>query len=229
MKREQDHNTPELPLPRPRSPAQLDARILAHARDRAPEKSRAYSPAWARGLAAAGIVGIAVLITDPRSPAPVLEPPAADYQADRDIALTSEAPAASSPAPLAEQSARFKTVRKAKSQQAVEDREEEAMAAARDIPRDATLTSPRVDYYAAPAAGLALEEAVVAADKMKVDIPSRVQACTELLAAGKEEQAREAYRILLEDCPRCDLPDTLDAAIKRLNEERDDQEEQQAR
>ncbi len=54
-----------LPLPEMNSPPQLDEKILAHARARAPQRRVTSRPGWMSGLAAASVVGIAVMITLP--------------------------------------------------------------------------------------------------------------------------------------------------------------------
>ncbi|MDX1733759.1 MAG: hypothetical protein R3228_05300 [Halioglobus sp.] len=61
MSRDQDEQ--QLPLPAPRSPQGLDDRILSYAREKTPRVRARLLPGWMSGLAAAGIVGIAVSIS----------------------------------------------------------------------------------------------------------------------------------------------------------------------
>jgi hypothetical protein len=67
-----DKNTTEQnpSLPEARSPKALDDRILSYARNNAAEQPRTHISAWMSGLAAASIVGIAVLITLPEQYSP---------------------------------------------------------------------------------------------------------------------------------------------------------------
>jgi hypothetical protein len=65
MTRDSKSNEPISSLPNARSPKALDDRILDYAKTQAPEKARFSKPAWMSGLAAASIVGIAIMIALP--------------------------------------------------------------------------------------------------------------------------------------------------------------------
>ena len=52
----------KLDLPSPRSPRDLDEKILRYAREHAPAPERRGRPAWVAGLATASIAGIALLL-----------------------------------------------------------------------------------------------------------------------------------------------------------------------
>ncbi len=81
-----------LPLPKARSPRDLDERILAHARRHAPERQATFTPRWIPGLATAGIVGLALLIAYPQLPTRTSDDRVDDL-AD-DLAQAAHAPAA---------------------------------------------------------------------------------------------------------------------------------------
>ena len=51
-----------LDLPSPRSPRELDEKILRYAREQAPEPERRGLPVWVTGLATASIAGVALLL-----------------------------------------------------------------------------------------------------------------------------------------------------------------------
>ncbi|MFT4520860.1 MAG: hypothetical protein ACI9JM_003268 [Halioglobus sp.] len=57
-------------LPKPPSPAALDDKILAYARQQAPQKQPLWRSGWVSGIATAGVVAIAVLIADPSQQTP---------------------------------------------------------------------------------------------------------------------------------------------------------------
>jgi len=60
----------KMPLPSPRSPAELDEKILAHAKRQAPERKFKLRPIWLSGLVTASVVAVAVLIAIPQQPEP---------------------------------------------------------------------------------------------------------------------------------------------------------------
>ena len=55
----------QLPLPAPRSGAELDRKIIDYARAKAPSPRPRYAPRWYAGMATAAVVVAAVLITLP--------------------------------------------------------------------------------------------------------------------------------------------------------------------
>ena len=68
----------ELPLPSPRSPRELDDRILAHARNNAPPKHGARPLAWTGGLATAAVLVVAVYLVNLTDTGTVAQSPVAD-------------------------------------------------------------------------------------------------------------------------------------------------------
>ena len=103
----------KLPLPSPRSPLELDERILSAARERAPTPEPQRQPWWIGGVATAAVLLVAVMITVPEQspstievrteavPTAMKEPGAAataPIAAQADMAMETRAPSAAQPA-----------------------------------------------------------------------------------------------------------------------------------
>ncbi|RLQ22023.1 hypothetical protein DWB85_08770 [Seongchinamella sediminis] len=184
-----------MPLPSPRSPRELDERILARARAAAPQQHRRGPLAWAGGLATAAVLVVAVYLLRLSDTATLTPAPASDPVQEEEAA---GAPATAEIAPAANQA---------------DPQQKLKMSAAR----------PAADFAAqAPAAERA--EAAAAAPAAGDETPGpdinaellRLQA---LEAAGKREQALREYAELRRRCADCALPQTLEQALAQLPRE----------
>ncbi|GAB5450112.1 MAG: hypothetical protein Hals2KO_04400 [Halioglobus sp.] len=82
-----------LPLPEMKSPRQLDDKILAHARAQAPQQRVNTRHGWMSGLAAASVVGIAVMIALPTQDG-ILDTVPAPSREEAELAPAAKAPQA---------------------------------------------------------------------------------------------------------------------------------------
>lgn len=210
-KHKQDLPQDKLPLPRPRSPSALDDKILAYARQQAPQRKGSRIPGWSggwpAGLATAGIVAIAVLITQTQQFEPSLQSRAPgaieDRQTEEAIGNMPAAPAAPATSSLSGLAA---PSRKAMKQERLADQmaEQPSAAAAQEQFADREMAAD-----AAPAA----KSAAHMGEPARMDdrqLQLRLEQCATLLQQGQAEQAREAYQALRLDCAGCELPATLD-------------------
>lgn len=222
----------ELGLPGPRSPAELDRKVLRYARSRAPEPSPRPPRLlwWGSGLATASVAALAVLIALPQagvSPAGGNPATLRGEISQQALPATGAATAAESP-PGAVLHQRAATMNRPEA-----DLNTPAAAA---NPPAARLSAPRTASQASaadgsePAAALAIptpprepsgtvdDVPEVSADSL-LDDAGRGSAGTELarlarlLAAGSETAARDGYRALRARCPQCELPPTLERAL----------------
>ena len=180
-----------LPLPTPTSPRELDDRILSYARRNAPER-RAFFPGWAAGLATVSVLLVAVMIVAPQP----------------------QQPATPKPSPAAEQSAPAPAA--AKSNSVTAQGPERRKSTARDLEYAGEAeagVSARAMADTAPAAALVREKS--ATESAKESLAENLARCAELLEAGDEAGAREYYQRMRTDCPKCDLPPTLEQALDR--------------
>jgi hypothetical protein len=201
----------KLPLPSPRSPRDLDDRILNHAREHAPPTRLFVQPRWLAGLATASVLLIAVFITEPEQSTPEFR---AIIPTDEDVAtpsLSSETTMADKPAARMKMSSDIASpthniqkyeLRKGQEQLIQEssaDAQTEAAAEANMAREDKT-------------AGIALSGAnnVTYSDTA---IRNQLRRYADLLQQGQATQARAAYQQLRSACPTCDLPATLEQAI----------------
>jgi hypothetical protein len=216
-KQRQDLPGDKLPLPQPRSPQQLDDKILAYARQRAPQKDTSWIPGrtagWTTGLATASIVAIAMFITQTQQSAPSFkeyaQPAAEQRHAEEAIRPIPTAPAA---ARISSKPQRMKQAMKRKmlteqlpppSSDAIEQEQfadMELAAGTAAIPKAA----PNKD-------GLARM------DDQQLEL--QLEQCARLLEQGHTEQAHEAYQALRLECASCDLPDTLDLWLASQRED----------
>ena len=101
----------KLPLPSPRSPSELDKKILAYAKQQIPEKKPYRPPLWLSGMATASVIAIAIFIAIPDQPptllptprSAVMEKPAKVEMLMQQSARKQSAPVAASAALYAEQ------------------------------------------------------------------------------------------------------------------------------
>ena len=198
-----------LPLPSPRSPAQLDEKVLAYARAHAPSKRFPLQPAWVAGLATTGVIVLALFITLPQQPVPsvALEPsgpvmmasPAADADAESKRAA---AKAAAKEKPAARTAQKDMPAAQMSRSLAVEQemREEQVMA-------DEAFTQP------APKALGAAATPGATAPAAEPTIQQQLQPYATLLQQGQEAKARAGYQALRASCTDCQLPATLEQAL----------------
>ena len=209
----QKHDLPgnKLPLPQPRSPQELDDKILAYARQRAPQRTTNWIPrwtsGWTTGLATASVVAIAVFITQTQQSTPSFndkaQPTAAQRYAEEAILSRSTAPAAaadgriSGQAPAAKKAVQQKMLAErlaAESSAAIATETVADMALAAD-----TVTMPKAD---------AMADGLPRMDQQQLEL--QLEQSASLLKQGQEAEARAAYQALRRECPGCALPETLD-------------------
>jgi hypothetical protein len=185
----------ELPLPSPRSPAQLDEKVLAYARAHAPRKRFPLQPAWVAGLATTGVIVLALFITGPQQPVPSVTPepsapvmmasPVADADTERKQAVTK---AAAKEKPAAQRSRSLVVEQEMGEEQLMSD-----------------------EAFAQPAPN-ALGAA--AAPATEPTLQQQLQSFAALLQQGQEAEARANYQALRANCSECKLPATLEQALK---------------
>jgi hypothetical protein len=167
-----------LGLPAPRSPGELDRKVLRYAESRAPDAIQRPNRLlwWGSGLATASVAALALFLALPQ---PGLNPePAGD------------------PAPPVPSL----NAARAPTETAADAGSQPASRAARitaDAPPAAALEAPSADVE--PAGTVAAE----------------LERLADLLAAGRESEAREGYGALRARCPRCGLPPSLELALGR--------------
>jgi len=206
----------KLPLPSARSPQELDDKILAYARDNAPEKKPFLQPRWVAGLATASVVAIALFITEPQrqtpnftAPAPTLEEGLSPRAARTESAK--KKPEATSArlkmSPSAGQAAPLDKYEMLADEPLLEQEiAADAIAAKTDEDRANRATQP-------------LELSATAAELKNItpeELSDKLQLYADMLDNGENEQARAAYQQLRQTCPDCALPDTLAQAIATL-------------
>jgi len=113
----------KLPLPQPSSPASLDEKVLAYARENVPHTQSWWQSYWIRGLSAAGIAGLAVLIALPQAPqAPLVAEKVSDAASElhTEAASTTSKPMSASrdtlptPSPVAKTASKATSIAAAK-------------------------------------------------------------------------------------------------------------------
>jgi len=179
------HRTGHMPLPAPRSTQELDEKILAYARDNAPRQRRHRPARWVAGLATAGIVAVAVLIALPQRPTPQLARQVEERGSIAEYQVIT---------PVASMKMSGPEPREEIS--ALEEYADEPASAASEL----------------AVAGTA---AKAASNMDKEQQHEQLELCAELLETGREAQARASYRALREQCPACELPESLEEAVEQ--------------
>ena len=182
----------KIPLPSPRSPAELDKKILAYAQQRLPEKKHYRPPLWLSGLATASVVVVAVLIAMPNQ-APSIMP-------------GEEPPAVST------------SMAKTKTSAADQNSFLERSAASADMKLMASPAARKKSYDAAAGAMYEEQEIAVTETTSSLDsdgIKEQLQPLAAMLKNGDSEKAMQDYREIIKLCPDCDLPPTLEEAIEK--------------
>lgn len=217
---------PKLPLPKPRSPRALDATILEYAQKHAPPGQRAGYRHWISGLAAASVIGVAVLIAVPAQKTPL---PTTEY----DAKFEKPVPAANAPAAEDEDESAARWSDRAA---LGEPRTFHANAFASPkrsgdmtrlqhntvAPEASAGVAGAVSHSAA--AAVARDSAVPTTQAQTpvaetpvadVEWQQALQHCLALLpsaASGDRSAAERCYQTLRQRCRDCDLPQTLAAA-----------------
>jgi hypothetical protein len=186
------HNGDRLPLPSPRPSTGLDQKILAYARDRAPEPVRRWPPAWTAGLATIAVVAVAILIALPPQPEQELA-----RKADQGRA------APSAPAPV---SARRYLEQQAQGLQMEAPGELSSMADSAGAPLKSRLAEAPESAPAAAAGPVRPGD--------EASLAAHLATIAALLQSGDAAAAGEAYSALRDRCPDCELPDSLQQALE---------------
>lgn len=195
----------QLPLPSPSSPRELDERILAHARENAPDH-KGHAAGWLGGLATAAALVLAVYLTNLADQGALAPGPAAPELAAPELAAPELA------APEQEQ------VRAARTAPASLESEAKLKVSA-DADTPAPARAELQELPAAPAAEARFDSAGLAADQAAIvpDLQASLARLENLLAEGETELARREYAALRESCTECDLPDTLEEALEQVH------------
>jgi hypothetical protein len=215
-KQQQDLPGDKLPLPQPRSPQQLDDKILAYARQRAPQRNSRWIPGWTTGLATASIVAMAVFITQMQQFTPsftkTTQPAAEQRYSEEAIRPMPAAPAAPAAARLLIKASPAKNARKREILTEQMARESfGAIAKGQFADMELAADTVAMPKAAANADGLARM------DEQQLEL--QLEQCARLLEQGHADQAREAYQALRLECASCDLPDTLDLWLASQRED----------
>jgi hypothetical protein len=222
--RRQSVGNGELPLPSPRSPRQLDEKILAYARDNAPEKKLFLPPRWVAGLATAGVVVLALFITEPQQPTPTFREFTPSLEENLPADAASAEKAKNKPAAPA---ARLKMSRSAGQAAPIDKYEfaDEPMSD-QETATDAMANTVEADHVEADQdmAHSAIQPLEQTATDRELQIftneelRDKLQLYANMVEKGEGERARAAYQQLRQACPDCALPDTLSQAITKLLE-----------
>ena len=191
----------QLPLPSPRSPRELDERILAHARENAPDRNR-HTAGWLGGLATTAALVLAVYLTNLADQGPLAPQPAAPELAAPELAAPEEEKVGAAEMAAATLETRAKLKASADS-----DAPSPARAERQALPA-APVTEARFD-----SAGIAADQAVTAPD-----LQASLARLQDLLAEGEPDLARREYAALRDACGECDLPDTLEEALEQAHQ-----------
>jgi len=216
-----DAGDKKLPLPQPRSPNHLDERILGYARDRVPERRRISRPAWIGGLATAGVLVVALFITQPEAPAPHYESSAPAAKTSAHDAVADDASAGSAAQDAATR-APASPPDAAPLQFELRLQTQRAERSAGPAPEAPAVGAPERAAQPEPPASAArvLEESpglAASAAKMETfyadQLTGSLDYCADLLEDDEEERARDCYATLRRACLGCNLPETLEAAL----------------
>lgn len=208
-----------VPLPSPVSPPDLDERILRAAREQAPVPPSARQPWWLAGVATASVLVIAVTVAI-QSPPPVSQSlEETEPATKKEMALMADAPADSA----------MSKQKRAHKQSA--DMEMSAHAAPSPAASRLGVASESIVEKVSRERAEASEERTSLASADKLDLSAgtlqdtlsseklseQIQVLAGLLSGGEEDQARQGYVTLGENCG-CTLPKTLEEAISQYLE-----------
>ncbi|MCB1698041.1 MAG: hypothetical protein H6984_12600 [Pseudomonadales bacterium] len=212
-RRNRSQRSARLPLPAPQPGAELDERILAYARANAPRRTVRRPGRWVAGLATAGVVAVAVMITLPQ-------------QTRSPLVQEREQGSSDAPAPAAMKISRQDMAQRRPAEQAAAGFVRAPAAPAATEPANAAenTTASGIGHSAERGAdrdadGLA-DIAVAEADQaFSQPVLSEQALRTELdriraeLQAGEQSRARADYQLLRRHCPGCELPQELEQAL----------------
>jgi len=194
-KHRQETENGQLPLPSPRSPRELDQRILAHARANAPQKRPMVTAGWLGGIATTAVLVVAIYLTNTTETNQELAPTVLKEVKEESAAAGAAAPIASSARAKLKTSADFDAREIAPAEQ-----EELQMAPA----AEATLDSASSFH------------AMKRADDAAPNLQGTLRHLQDLVLRGEQEQAQREYQELRNACSECGLPDTLEEALELL-------------
>jgi hypothetical protein len=205
----------KLPLPSPRSPRDLDDRILNHAREHAPPTRLFVQPRWLAGLATACVLLIAVFITEPEQSTPEFR---AITPTDEDAAtpsLSSKTTMADRPAARMKMSSDIASpTRHINKYEILAEQEQNIQESSAHTPTETAATVDMAHVNKTAGAGL---DSASDVNYSGTEIHSQLRRYADLLQQGQATQARAAYQQLRSECPTCDLPATLEQAIETLS------------
>ena len=189
----------KMPLPSPRSPQKLDRTIIQHAQQNVPVKKRAFAkPIWISGLATASVLGIAVLISQPKFAGITEQAETAAFS----TGIQKVAPDKVAPAPSTSSASVSGTLMLKRAP--VKKKQFHKLEAISASPLAATQLSD--------------EEISYTRSRAEFDIDSlraQLQTLSAQLDSGEASQAEAAYDALKRECSNCKLPDTLADAIEK--------------
>jgi hypothetical protein len=216
---ERNEHSPLGGLPRPRSPQQLDDKILAHARRQAPQRKAPWRPGWVTGMATVSIVAIALLMVPPQHLLQNFQE-LPEMSADADFARpTSRVMMIERLELRALETPKIKTRAMAQHPQLTEESMPMPEAVS-SSPMPERFEEPQADAEAHAFAKITAS-AYMRLEPLHLDpeqLALRLAKCADILEQGDEEQADRAYQTLRQECPACDLPDTLEQALADLAE-----------
>tara|TARA_R110002110_G_scaffold66978_1_gene182992 strand:- start:83068 stop:83751 length:684 start_codon:yes stop_codon:yes gene_type:complete len=221
-----EHRDPQangkLPLPAPRSPQALDARILSASHARAPSPRRVHYRGWLGGAVTASVIVLAVYLTGPLQDTTHMPAPAESGKSRATVGGESTSTMGTS----LDQSQFTQPMADAVTTHQVEERAEreqfsaaEQQVQAEPGPAASTASTPALKRLAPDAAGTSqlTGSAEVENNSLADDIRGRIHDYAALLTEHPED-ARAAYQALRESCPQCSLPPTLEQAHQLVND-----------
>jgi hypothetical protein len=217
---ERNEHSPLGGLPRPRSPQQLDDKILAHARRQAPQRNAPWRPGWVTGMATVSIVAIALLIVPPQ----YLLPISRDYS---EIPVQRDSTSRKAPVIETKRFDFYSSLEMPKKETRAIAQHPQLTEESMPMP-EAVSSSPMPERFEEPQADAEAHAfaKITASAYMRLEplhldpeqLALRLAKCADMLEQGDEEQADRAYQMLRQECPACDLPDTLEQALADLEE-----------
>ena len=218
--RRQSPGKGKLPLPSPRSPQQLDDKILAYARDNAPEKKSFLPPRWVAGLATASVVVLALFITEPQQQTPQFKELTPTLKENLPSDAARAVKAKKKPAAPSTRMKMSLSTGQAAAIDKYEMRADEPLPE-QEIAAGAMAAAVEADKDRASSAAAPLEPSATDSELITFtseELSDKLQLYADMVEQGEGVQARAAYQQLRQACPDCDLPDTLAQALVILPE-----------
>ena len=196
----------KLPLPSPRSPDDLDQRILAYARDNTPRSRPLLRPTWMAGAATACVLVVALLVGGPQRQVPM------ESEARKSESVSEVPSPAAAPAPQRVDSAAPEAAAPAVSARAARK-----IASDRDAMNDSEFSRAAADAGLQDMPTTQEESAYKSSGPQPAMEPpwlaARIHEIARQLEDGDLQAAQEAYHALQQQCPECQLPETLEEAL----------------